>query len=485
MAHIIFIDIPSVEDKFEESAKETVELRNKAQACLTILSQVPKPYQRKRRQFSRGILALSAFLKTNGGHKTTYCQFEELNDARFSEAVRQADYIGITASNTAYFNIVEEIAKYVKSIRTDIPVVVGGNHVSAMDEEVLLVCSEIDYVVRGEGERPLLGLANREKADNIRGLTYRVGTNIVRNQDQEALPEHSIPRPDYSLLPGDLNDYNFNIQTTRGCCYECYFCPNGFFWSKPRFAPVDDVVGELEFLNSRLKKGTMVHFSDNIFTLDKARTLELLASIRQRNIELQFSCDLKANHIDCELIEEMSKSNVVKVSIGFEDTNDGILRKANKGLRFEDNVRAAQMVKDCSDMFIEAYWIIGLPGSTRATILENLRDIRCLLEDGVVDVISPSTIFTPLPGTPMFDDCQRFGLKIVTKEWNRYLRSHFCPVYELDSLSKEELSECFVLYEETILDLYRKKLGVDDQGIRELHQTLISVPYGVFNSYCE
>ena len=230
----------------------------------------------------------------------------------------------------------------------------------------------------------------------------------------------------------------------------------------------------MEFLNSKLKKGTIIHFSDNIFTLNKARTLKLLVGIRERNVELQFSCDLKANHIDCELIEEMSKSNFVKVSIGFEDTNDAILMKANKALCFEDNVRAAQIVKCCSNIFVEAYWIIGLPGSTQATMYENLRNMKYLLENNLVDVISPSTVFTPLPGTPMFDDSQRFGIKIITKNWDNYLRSHFCPVYELDTLPKEQLSKYFLLYEETILDLYRKKLGgLDNQGIRELHQLLV------------
>ncbi len=455
MAIITFVDIPVLAEELEM----TVKLRFEAQDRINLLAGVPKPLQKNRKQFSRGILVLSGYLKQKGRHEIRYFQHADIHSKAFSEAISVSDFMGITGNNSAYFNLVKDISTFIKNERSDIPVVVGGYHVTAMDIDVLKECESITYVVRGEGELPFLELVNGEKPQSIKGLTYREGTSIIRNPSQTSLAVDELAQPDYSILPGDLNDYNFNIQTVRGCIYRCAFCSNGYFWETTKPSPLQKIMDEISFLNSRLKKGTIIHFSDNIFSLDRQRAIQLLDEIIDRKIELVFSCDLKANHVDEMLIKKMKMANFVKISLGFEDANDHVLNKSNKGLSFEDNVHAARTIKQYSDILVEAYWIIGLPGSTHKSIYDNLSSIRFLLRQNIVDVISSSLVFTPLPGTPMFDDSRSFGITILTKDWGNYLRNQLCPVYELDTLTRADLRAYNFLYEETILNEYRNILA--------------------------
>jgi anaerobic magnesium-protoporphyrin IX monomethyl ester cyclase len=455
MANVALVDIPVLPEELEP----VVARRFAAQDRISMLFNVPKGRQRHRKQFSRGLLVLAAYLKHMRGHNVRYVTHEELTAEACHDAIRESDLVGIAGNNSAYFNVVKNTARLIKKQRSDVPVVLGGYHATAMNARVLDECQAIDYVVHGEGEIPLLGLADGTPPDQIAGLTWREGEAVISSPAPMPVLQADLQIPDYSILPGDLNDYNFNIQTVRGCQYRCTFCANGYFWGTSRATPLPQILDELSYLDSHLHNGTLVHFSDNILSADRGRAIRLLDGIIERNIRLVFSCDLKANHVDEILVRKLRDAGVVKISLGFEDADDMVLGRCNKGLLFQDNVNAAKVIKKHSSILVEAYWIVGLPGSDHGSMRLNLDRIAYILRHGIVDVISSSLAFTPLPGTPMFDDCRRFGITILTRDWDRYLRNYSCPVYELDTLTRKELQSYFFRYEELILREYEARLN--------------------------
>ena len=66
------------------------------------------------------------------------------------------DVVGISSLFTTYYREALEVAARVKK-RLHVPVVMGGSHASAAPES-LLSSPNVDYVICGEGEKPLVEL---------------------------------------------------------------------------------------------------------------------------------------------------------------------------------------------------------------------------------------------------------------------------------------------------------------------------------------
>ena len=65
---------------------------------------------------------------------------------------------------------------------------------------------------------------------------------------------------------------------------------------------------------------------------------------------------------------------------------------------------------------------------------ENLEKIEYLFNKKLIDTLIPF-IWIPLPGTPPFDEPEKYFVKIITYDWDRYDRAIFLPPYHL--LEKE------------------------------------------------
>ena len=94
-----------------------------------------------------------------------------------------ADMVGVTTSTLTYWPAVE-VVKAAKKVLPNALTVLGGPHVTALPEQTLNESPEVDIVVRGEGEKTILELAelcSKRTPDNFRGVdgvTFRKnGTN--------------------------------------------------------------------------------------------------------------------------------------------------------------------------------------------------------------------------------------------------------------------------------------------------------------------
>ena len=468
---ILFIDIPIVSTKREGIIEKIVSLKYKAQDILYAQKGFNYAYQRKNSQFNRGLLTLGNYIKSHG-FNAMYCHYTDSNLISKLKELNDNDFVGIPTI-TAFMDITKELIKKIKEINPALKIVLGGYHATARVEETFNEMKEVDYIISGEGEIPMLNLI-RAKFDS-KGISYRKYQELKMNIEQEYLDEEIIPNPDYQMLPDDLDSYNYNIQTVRGCPNKCFFCVNSYFWKKVRFRPIEKVKEELKFLQEHLESGKFIHFSDNIFTLDKKRSIKICKFVIDEKIDFQFSCDSMAQYLDEELIKIMAKAGFKRICLGFEDSNDSTLQTANKDVSLETNIRISKLIKKLApEIIVEAYWITGLPNSNHETLFNNLKTVEHLIEENIVDFIATSTVFTPLPGSPFYDQCNKYGLSIKAKSWEEFLRANFMPVYELDNLSTYELLSHFILFESLLLRLYLKKLDLSPEDVLKLHPKVLN-----------
>mgnify|MGYP003966394859 FL=1 len=131
--------------------------------------------------------------------------------------------VGINCFSTMHYPLVDELAKFIKRHNPAVKICIGGAHPSFFGEEILSNSEYIDYIVVGEGEEALIGLADIiEKGDdtltheadisNIPAIIYRdKNREILENPRKSYIKDINILKmPAWELI--DLTNYYRNKQ---------------------------------------------------------------------------------------------------------------------------------------------------------------------------------------------------------------------------------------------------------------------------------
>ena len=163
-----------------------------------------------------GIAYIAAVLEKNG-YEVTVIDCPPLKityeDLKREIASFKPDIVGIT-SVTVTFSSAAQAARVIKESFPQALIVMGGPHVTVLDEQILNEHPEVDIIVRGEGEQTMLELANMVSSTDLKhlneveGITFRKNGKIVRNEDRDFIQNlDELPFPAYKYFP--LNKYTF------------------------------------------------------------------------------------------------------------------------------------------------------------------------------------------------------------------------------------------------------------------------------------
>ena len=190
---------------------------------------------------STGLLYLGSYLRREGIEAR--CQFYDPSGDYTSmkqniEEILASVQPGIVAVSLKWFlytarviDMCKIVKEYAAKHNLDIKVVVGGNTASYYWKE-MITYDCIDYLVRGDGEEPLLKICRGENDENIPNCIYKDKKNgeIVANpityiQDETITARIYLSHldelllSDHASLPG-----SFFIYTHKGCAMNCFYC---------------------------------------------------------------------------------------------------------------------------------------------------------------------------------------------------------------------------------------------------------------------
>lgn len=348
------------------------------------------------------------------------------------------DIVGISC-DTSRFKAGIELAR--KAKQADRTVVMGGPHVTFNDEEALRtgVC---DYVVRGEGEFPFLGLLNAiEQGEHISGVSsisyLSADGSVVRNPDMSPPDVRSLPRPARDLLGiGDYQRLEMGgrkitpIVTSRGCPYNCSFCSSSEFSGlKWRANDAAAVVDEIEEIVREYGFNGIAFLDDN-FTLQPQRVKDICAEINRRGLDIYWWCFSRADTIlkHEDMVSAMAKAGARYVFMGFESRSAATLDRYKKKLA-PDAAREAVTLLKKHGISTHASFIMGDIQETQEMVMDTMRYAKEISPEAV-----QFSILTPYPGTKLFDEVRD---RIVTWDWDLFDCLH--PVLRLDHLEREKL----------------------------------------------
>jgi len=400
-----------------------------------------------------GLGYLAAYLEREGHEVRIWDGFVEKDSwEEISKLAENYDLLGIHAL-TSFVLRAYEFAEFLKRKLPDKPIVFGGCHVTALPLEAMEK-QFIDYVVIGEGEITTFELCKvleNESKDmtEILGVYYRDGSgNIKFNGFRPKIPDIDIlPFPARHLFNWKLYKSSearksrakkdMAILTSRGCPYQCSYCSKDVTGHKVRNFGLNQVMAEIKHL---VKEYNIEELSiwDETFTLQKERVIEFCQALKKERLNITWSCSSRVDRVDVELLKIMKKHGCNFIAYGIESGNDDILKKMKKNIT-KDLVRKAIKATKKAGIPIRGYFMVGLWGDTKDTILDTIKFAKELDPE-----IATFTMMVPLPKTLDYERaCQQDNF---TKEYWKYrMFPEFnfldSPLYVPEGMNSEELVE--------------------------------------------
>ena len=362
-----------------------------------------------------------------------------------------------------------EIARAAKRIDPGVTVVFGGVGATHLWEHFLKHFPEIDFIVTGEGEGPFSRLvtALENKApvemEGIPGLAFRKDGRPFRTAPAEAACDlDALP------MPGRHFDLA-HVALSRGCVSNCAFCGSPAFWGRRvRFHSADYFVEQLAVLRSRGRR--FFHVSDDTFTLDKNRVIDVCRKIVRQSLDIHWAAISRVDAVDDEVLAWMRRAGCIQISYGVESGAAAIRRRLNKRIS-APQVRRAFESTQRHGIMARAYFIYGCPGESRETIRETID-----LMQAIRPLAAVFYILDIFPGTALYADMQR-RLKVTDDIWLQ--RVEDIMYFETDpALSAEQVLEYGRMLREAFyagLPGYVQALSpIDDPEFRPLHADFFS-----------
>jgi radical SAM superfamily enzyme YgiQ (UPF0313 family) len=342
---------------------------------------------------------------------------------RITQQLDEAVCVGISIVTGPMILEAIEVARAVKSVHPDVPVILGGWHPSTLAEQSLSA-PYIDVVVRGQGEVTFDEILERllagETLEGIRGCSYRSPDGrVVHNPPRATVNIAELPAKSYHLV--DLEPYArlsnrrwIYYTSSHGCPYDCSFCSNASLYGRAWNAlPAERVVEEVTNLVRDFRLD-LVDIVDDNFLVDRQRGIDIARGFIASGLKFDWCIQTTANFLlksSDEDVRLLRQSGLSRVFIGAESGSENVLRSVNK-VRFQGTKVLHDVSEKCHRAGIRCTFslIFALPDETDADQRQTLAMVRDI-KTRFPNTEFHSNIYTPYPGAPNFKRALSMGLK--------------------------------------------------------------------------
>jgi radical SAM superfamily enzyme YgiQ (UPF0313 family) len=377
-----------------------------------------------------GVLYIAAVLKHNGFDVSVVdadvdgLTVEEIVERCLAE---EPDLVGFSAMTPQLITALQAAA-LIKQTRPETVVVLGGAHFDSTHEDTYEMADCFDFIVYGEGEYPLLEVAqslDEHGREHLHRCLEGVGNVIFKNADGNIVKNErrpfltgldDLPTVDYDMIdvqrysiPTMAGRYVISMMLSRGCPFRCTFCDAPITMGKKlRFWSLERIIKDLKFLVEKYDCHNFV-FKDSTFTANQKWAHRFCDAVLEAGLKIKWRCNTRVNLVPPDLLNKMAKAGCYVINFGVESGNPGILKRIHKECAIEDVYDAHER---CRKLGIRTYatFLMGNPGETDQTAQETI-DVAC----GIRPSLAMFFVNTAYPGTPLYDEAVSGGF--VEPRW--------------------------------------------------------------------
>jgi anaerobic magnesium-protoporphyrin IX monomethyl ester cyclase len=315
-----------------------------------------------------------------------------------------------------------EIAKEVKRLYPDVPVVLGGWHPSLLPDQTL-AASYVDAVVVGQGEDTFLELVQhieaRESFDGIQGVGYKENGRLIFNAPRPMKPIRDLPPKAYELADFDAYERACGRRwamyaTSLACPYNCAYCTNaGVYGRKWNALPAEQAAEEMTDLARRYNIET-IWIADDNFLVDRENALGIAEGLIRRNAGVEWYVQASTNLVIRFSLDELRllrRAGLTQVSQGADSGSLKVMHLMNKDFQKLETVYAAADKLHQAGIRPSFNMIFGFPGEDDKDRRESIQLIMniCRRYPGAEFW---TNLFTPYPGSPVMKQAFELGIQV-------------------------------------------------------------------------
>ena len=334
------------------------------------------------------------------------------------------DLIGVSCMFSQDWPEIRRLIQMVRGRFPKVPIVSGGEHITATAAFTLDSTPEVDVCVIGEGEETLVELtdavARGASFDGIAGLLLRgdgghrsTGSRTrIRNLDD-------IPLPAWDLVPIDKyldNGLGYGVDlgrsmpiiATRGCPYQCTFCSNPEMWTTRWYArDPEKVLDEIQLYRDRYG-ATNFDFYDLTAIVKRKWIIDFTNRILERKMEFtwQLPSGTRSEAIDEEVCRLLYASGCRNMSYAPESGSPEVLKRIKKVVKL-DRLEASVLSAVRNGLNVKLNIIMGFPNESRKELGQTVRFLARMGFAGVHDM--SISLFSPYPGSELYHDLRKAG----------------------------------------------------------------------------
>ena len=314
----------------------------------------------------------------------------------------QPDYTGVSIRNVDDVDSISReffltgYKKIINLIRetSNTTLIVGGAAFSIFPEKLFTYFNP-DYGIYGEGEVSLYELLTSLQAGNpdnaIEGLVYQHNGEVISN------PRKNFLRSLDLSFQNDLTQFYWdksgmmNIQTKRGCPYNCIYCTYPLIeGSSVRTLNPDKILESLEDLYFN-KKINYVFFTDSVFNINHEFNKDLAEKMLKSDMNMQWGAYFSPHNIKMEELKLFVKSGLTHIEFGTESLSDRTLKNYQKHFNVNEIVEVSDMCNEAK-VYFSHFLILGGYGETEETINEGFENSKRI----------SNTVFFPYVGMRIY-----------------------------------------------------------------------------------
>ena len=428
-----------------------------------------------------GILQLAAFLESRIPYFDIVvldCQAEQIgwDDLKRHIENIEPDVVVSSALATCNTYTIIRTLDIVKKIDPQIKTVVGGQHFTALANESLESYSEIDFIIRGEGELTLVDLLHDIEQGRpfvkVDGISFRHGDKIVHNRPRALIDNlDDLPFPGYNFIENNMDKYHFKmmahsnagyamVEASRGCSHKCTFCSQWPYWrGRWRTKSPKRIADEMEYIYNEYDISFLWLTDDNL-GLGK-RISDLCNELIKKGVSDSITWFIQARSDDIvqhkKILPKMRRAGNYWVMAGLERHDDKTITNYHKGIKPNDSKLSMDLLKE-NGIFAQATLIMGDRSDSHNSI-QQLRDF--------VNYVDPDLaifmVLTPFPGTDLYKTAREKGW-LEEDNWANYDMAH--AVMPTEHLTVPEVQEeLYLCYRDFYGSIKRRITGVFSKNV--------------------
>jgi anaerobic magnesium-protoporphyrin IX monomethyl ester cyclase len=330
-----------------------------------------------------------------------------------------ADVIGVGLMFSCCWPATRRLLALIKARRPDTPLVLGGEHVTALPH-ITFLQSPVDIGVVGEGEETLLdlleALGRGRPLDQVPGL-------VLPGPDREALKTatrariveiDAIPCPAWRHF--NLDGYMaFNqphgasrgrfipMLATRGCPYKCTFCASATMWTQ-RWLPRTPALVADEMESYIRDYGVQdFQFEDLTAIVRSDWVVAFCHEIRRRGLKVtwQLPSGTRSEAMNAEIAALIHESGCHEFAYAPESGSEETLKIIKKMVKLE-HLYASAHAAIIAGIRVGMFIIIGFPHETWRHVWATYKLIARMAWLGAAHVNIGA--FSPQPNTALFHE---------------------------------------------------------------------------------